>query len=452
MNSDFSEGKVWRRIVEQAVPLTLAQLVQLLYNVIDRIYIGHLPGAGSLALTGVGLAFPFATFITACAQLFSSGAVPLFSIARGAGKEKRASKILGNAMSMILVISVAVFFVCYRFREPLLYLFGASDETIGYASSYLQIYLFGVLFSLIGTGMNGFINAQGYPKTAMLSTVIGAVINLILDPILIFGLGLGVRGAAAASVIGQFVSASWILHFLTGRKALFTIQFQNMIPDFSIMKETLSLGIAGFVQQMTNCLVQIVCNATLKTYGGDTYVGIMTILNSVREIASLPIVGLTGGAQPVLGYNYGAKEYERVRSGIRFAAVTGILYTTFFWAMVLLFPSVFIRMFSSDASLLVPGIHALHLYFFGFCFMSLQFVGQYTFIALGKAKQAVFFSLFRKVVLVVPLTILLPMLTSLGTDGVFIAEPISNFFGGLASFGTMWFTVYRRLGKAERES
>ncbi len=445
MNSDFSQGKTWYRIVEQAIPLTLAQLVQLLYNIVDRIYIGHLPGTGSLALTGIGLTFPFVTFVMAFAHLFQSGGTPLFSIARGAGNEKRASCILGNVTTMVIGSSVLIFALTYIFRIPLLYLFGASDATIVYANNYLQIYLFGVLFSLIATGMNGFINAQGFPRTAMMTTVIGSVINLILDPIFIFGLHLGVRGAAIATVIGQLASALWVLHFLTGHKALFRIRLQNMRPDFAIIKNILTLGTAGFVQQATNCLVQIVCNATLKHYGGDTYVGIMTILNSVREVATLVVVGLTSGAQPVLGYNYGAGKYNRVREGIRFSAVTGIVYTAIFWAIILLFPGFFIRLFSNDPAILTPGIHALHLYFFGFCFMSLQFIGQYTFVALGKSRQAVFFSLFRKVILVVPLTILLPMLTTLGTDGVFIAEPISNLIGGLASFSVMWMTVYRKL-------
>ncbi|MCD8397094.1 MAG: MATE family efflux transporter [Lachnospiraceae bacterium] len=442
---DFSVGKVWKNITAQAVPLTIAQLVQLLYNIVDRIYIGHLPDVGSLALTGVGITFPITSLILAFANLFGTGGAPLFSIARGAKEEEKAKKIMGNVFSMILITSVVLMAVCYVFRVPILYLFGASDATIVYAESYLRIYLFGILFSMIVTGMNGFISALGFPGTAMWTTVIGAVLNLILDPIFIFGFSLGVQGAAAATVISQCVSAIWVIRFLAAGRTEIKLRVSFMKLRGRMVLDVISLGVSGFMQQATNCLVQIVCNVMLQSYGGDLYVGIMTIINSIREIASLPVTGISSGGQPVLGYNYGAKRPDRVKEGIRFMAIAGIIYTAFIWLVIELFPAAFIRIFSSDYETLEYGVRAVRLYFLGFVFMSLQFMGQSTFVGLGKAKRAVFFSILRKVVIVVPLTIFLPGVMGLGTDGVFIAEPVSNLIGGLACFLTMYFTLYRKL-------
>ncbi len=442
---DFSVGRVSGNIAAQAVPLTIAQLVQLLYNIVDRIYIGHLPDIGSVALTGVGITFPITTLILAFANLFGTGGAPLFSIQRGAKNEERTREIMGNVFTMILGTSVIVVGFCYLVKTPMLYLFGASDDTIIYAESYLEIYLMGVIFSMIVTGMNGFISALGFPKTAMLTTVIGAVLNLILDPILIFGFSMGVRGAALATVISQCVSAIWVMHFLIANKTGISLKIRYMKLKAQTVKNVLSLGVSGFMQQATNCLVQIVCNVTLQNYGGDLYVGIMTIINSVREIVSLPITGISSGGQPVLGYNYGAKKNDRVKQGIRFMAITGIGYTAAMWLVIELFPSAFIRIFSNDAETIELGARALRIYFMGFVFMSLQFIGQATFVGLGKSKRAVFFSILRKVVIVFPLTMLLPMIMGLGTDGVFLAEPISNLIGGLACFLTMYFTLYRKL-------
>lgn len=446
MANDFSKGKVWKNIILQAVPLTLAQFVQLLYNVVDRIYIGHLEGADGMALTGVGLTFPIVTLVAAFTSLFGMGGTPLFSMARGAGDESRARKILGNVFSLLLFSSVVLFAVCQIFLKPILFLFGASDASYVYAAQYLRIYLFGTVFSMLATGLNGFINAQGFPKMGMLTTIIGAVLNLILDPVFIFVFNMGVSGAALATVISQMISAVWVLKFLTGKKVMLTIKRECLRPDFKIVKEITALGTAGFIMQATNCLVQIVCNATLQTYGGDLYVGVMTVVNSVRELLSLPVQGITSGAQPVLGFNYGAKQYKKVREGIRFSAFIGIAYTVIAWIFVLAFPRFLISIFSGNEEMMDAGVMALHIYFFGFCFMAFQFAGQSVFQALGCAKQAIFFSLLRKAVIVVPLTLLLPA-AGFGVNGVFLAEPISNFIGGLASFFTMYFTVYKKLGK-----
>lgn len=444
MTNDFSKGKIWRNIISQAIPLMLAQLVLLLYNVVDRIYIGHLPGADSMALTGIGLAFPLTTLIAAFTYLFGTGGTPLFSIARGAGEEERVELILGNTCSLLLGCSALMFLFCYLFRRPVLYLFGASDASYVYADAYLRIYLFGTPFVMLSTGLNGFINAQGFPKMGMMTTLIGAVLNLILDPVFIFVMDMGVRGAALATILSQIVSSIWVLNFLTGRKAGLRIKKQHLRADWKLTREIVSLGMSGFIMQGTNCLVQVVCNATLKIYGGDLYVGIMTVLNSVREILSLPVSGLTSGSQPVLGYNYGAKRYDRVCQGIRFTACMGILYTLLAWGAVIQCPHFLLSIFTEDAAMLEAGISALKLYFLGFFFMAFQFTGQSAFTALGYSRHAVFFSLLRKAVIVAPLTIMLPQ-TGLGVDGVFWAEPISNCIGGLACFITMYFTLYRKL-------
>lgn len=443
-STDFSRGKVWQNIVAQSIPLILAQLVQLLYNVVDRIYIGHLPGADSMALTGIGLVFPLTTLIAAFTFLFGTGGTPLFSIARGAGKEERAGKILGNTLTLLLATSVVMLVVCYLFRRPVLYLFGASDASYVYANAYLRIYLLGTPFTMLATGLNGFINAQGFPRIGMMTTLLGAVLNLVLDPVFIFVLQMGVDGAALATVISQAVSCIWVLRFLTGKKALLPIKRMYLRVDGKLAKEIMALGMSGFIMQGTNCLVQVVCNATLKIYGGDLYVGVMTVINSTREILSLPVSGISNGAQPVLGYNYGAREYEKVRQGIRFTAALGIIYTLFAWLLVILSPHLLLSIFTEDAAMIEAGADAMRLYFFGFFFMAFQFTGQSAFTALGDSRHAIFFSLLRKAVIVAPLTVLLPKI-GLGVDGVFLAEPISNAIGGLACFVTMYFTLYRKL-------
>ncbi len=446
--TDFSKGTVWQNIMSQSIPLILAQLVQLFYNVVDRIYIGHIPGADSMALTGIGLVFPLTTLIAAFTFLFGTGGTPLFSIARGAGEEKRAEKILGNTFSLLLGTSIVLFLFCYLLRRPILYLFGASDASYLYADAYLKIYLLGTSFTMLATGLNGFINAQGFPRIGMLTTLLGAVLNLALDPVFIFGLHMGVSGAALATVLSQLVSCAWVVRFLTGKKALYRIQKKHLRVSGKLTREIIALGMSGFIMQGTNCLVQVVCNATLKIYGGDLYVGIMTVINSAREILSLPVSGITNGAQPVLGYNYGAKNYHKVRQGIRFTAVLGILYTLLAWLLVIMSPHLLLSVFTKDTAMIAAGVNAMRLYFFGFFFMAFQFTGQSAFTALGYSRHAIFFSLLRKAVIVAPLTILLPKL-GFGVDGVFLAEPVSNAIGGLACFITMYFSLYMKLKKEE---
>lgn len=429
--------------------MTVAQLVQLLYNVVDRIYIGHLPGASSLALTGVGLVFPIVTFVAAFTNLFGMGGGPLCSIARGAGEHERAEKIMGHSFAMLAGSSLILMALCYLFRRPVLYAFGASDATYVYADEYLRVYLIGTPFIMIATGMNNFINAQGFARVGMMSTMLGAVVNLVLDPIFIFELNMGVTGAAVATVISQGCSVFWVMGFLLGKRSVLKLRRRHFRLQFPLVKEIVGLGTAGFMMQGTNCAVQVVCNATLKLYGGDIYVGVMTVLNSVREIVSMPVMGITSGSQPVLGYNYGAKQYRRVRQGIMFTTIIGVAYTTLAWIFIMVMPEMFIRLFNDEVEMLHYGVDALKLYFFGFFMMSFQFAGQSTFTGLGRSKSAVFFSLLRKAFIVVPLTLVLPKIGGLGVNGVFLAEPISNAIGGLASYTTMMLTVWRELGRKE---
>jgi len=446
---DFSKGPVWKCIIAQAIPLTVAQLVQLLYNVIDRIYLGHMGDGNSIALTGVGLTFPIVTLIMAFTALFGMGGVPLFSMARGDKNDEKAAKILGNSFGLLVTSAVMLTGFCMAFRRPILFAFGASEASYLYADEYLKIYLWGTLFSMTATGLNGYINAQGFPKVGMLSTMIGAVINIILDPVFIFGLDMGVSGAALATIISQACSAVWVLRFLTGKNAVVPLKLQNVRIQKEITWDIFKLGTANFIMQGTNCLVQIVCNSTLQSYGGDIYVGIMTVANSVREIFMLPISGLISGAQPIISFNYGAKEYKRVKEGIRFNTFVGASYTMFAWLLVIVFPRFWFSVFSDDLQMIDIGIGALKIYFFGFVFMAFQFAGQSTFQALGDAKHAIFFSLLRKAIIVVPLTLLLPIV-GFGVNGVFLAEPISNVIGGLASYITMRLTIYKTLDESYR--
>lgn len=443
MQNDFSKGKVSKIIFLQTIPLLTAQLVQLFYSVIDRIYIGHLPTYGSMALTGIGIVFPLTTLIGAFTQLYSSGATPLFSIARGQQDTDKASHILSQCISLLGITSIILMLVCYVFKRPILYAFGASDSSYFYANQYLKIYLLGTLFSMYVTGLNGMINAQGYPKIGMFTTLIGAILNLILDPIFIFVLDLGVVGAAIATVISQFISFIWIFKFFVGKKNIYRIRLSYLKPQWSYIKKIIELGLSGFIVMATNCGVQIVCNNTLMTYGGDFYVGIMTIINSVREILSVPVQALGNGCQPVNGYNYGARQYKRVKEGIRCNIIGGVVYTFIAWMICFLFPQQLISLFTNGIEIIKLGTPCLHIYFFGFCFMAFQFCGQSSFQALGCAKRAIFFSLLRKAIIVIPLTILLPKV--MGINGVFWAEPISNLIGGLACFITMYITVYRKL-------
>jgi len=449
-NGDFSQGSVVRGILRLAIPMTLAQLLNVGYNIVDRFFIGHIPEQATLSMTALGVCMPIITLASAFAYLCGIGGPPLFSMERGKGDEEEAAYVMGNCFTLLLCMGLGLTVVGLLFRQPMLYLFGASEETYALAEGYLSIYLLGSVFVMITMGLNNFINAQGFGRTGMIAVAIGAVTNTILDPILIFGLQMGVRGAAIATVVAQFLAALWTLWFLTGPKALVPLKKKYMKLKFSRVKKIGGLGVTGFTMSATNSLVQISFNTNLQLFGGDPYVGAMTIVNTVREIISLPALALTDSAQPMISYNYGAKRYDRIKTAIKFMMISTIGYTLVMWCIVHTFPQFFIGMFSSDEEQLLIGIPAMRTYYFGFFMMALQFIGQTVFVALGKSKKAIFFSLFRKVVIVVPLTFILPRV-GFGVFGTFAAEPVSNFVGGLACFTTMMLTVWPELTRGEKE-
>ena len=383
--------------------------------------------------------------ITAFTYLFGNGGSPLCAMELGRGNHEEAEKLMGNTFSMLLISSIILMAVSYLFYKPILYAFGASDVTFPYAGDYITIYLIGTPFVMISLGLNPFINCQGFGNMGMLMVLIGAVLNIILDPIFIFGLHMGVRGAALATIISQICSGIWVLRFLTGKKVTLRLNRLAMVIEWARVKEIMALGISGFMMQFTNGLVQIFCNSTLHMYGGDIYVGVMTVLNSVRDIATMMVHGLTNGASPVMSFNYGEKAFGKVKQAIKFVTVVCFSYALFVWGIIKIMPEFFIKLFNNDPTLLEKGVPALHIYFFGFCFMALQFTGQAVFVALGKAKRATFFSIFRKVIIVVPLMVLLPRVGGLGVDGVFWAEPISNLIGGCVCFFTMLATILPEL-------
>ncbi len=447
--NDFSKGSVIKNILNLALPMTLAQLINVLYNIVDRIYIGRIPENATMALTGLGLCLPIISMVIAFANLFGMGGAPLCSIERGRGNDGEAEAIMGNSFVMMVFSGLVLTVLGLLLKRPMLFLFGASHETMPYADSYITIYLLGSIFVMTGLGMNSFINSQGFGKIGMLTVLLGAAANIVLDPLFIFAFRLGVQGAAWATIISQGLSAAWILWFLTSNKAILKLRKTAFRLKTRRVMAIVGLGLSGFTMAITNSLVQIMYNANLALLGGDLYVGIMTVINSVREVVSLPISGLTNSAQPVMGYNYGAGQYKRVKKAIVFMSVVSVAYTTLMWSLVHGFPGFFIRIFNHEGDLVEAGIPAMQIYYFGFFMMSLQFAGQSVFVALGKSKNAVFFSIFRKVIIVIPMILILPKLFGLGVNGIFMAEPVSNFIGGLACFGTMFMTVWPELGKED---
>ena len=445
--NDFSQGSIPHNIMDLAVPMTAAQLVNVLYSVVDRVYLSRLSSTDSLALTGLGVCMPIVSILMGFANLCGTGGAPLCSISRGRGDDREAERVMGNAFLLLLILGGACTAFFLALKEPVLVLFGASPDTLPYADGYLSVYLWGTLFVMISLGMNPFINAQGFGRTGMMTVLLGAVVNIVLDPVLIFGLGMGVRGAALATIFSQGLSAAWVMAFLTGKKAILRLRRAHIRLEAGRTKKIVSLGLSGFFVNMTNSLVQVVCNATLQHYGGDTYVGVMTIINTIREVFIMPVQGLTNGSQPVEGYNYGARLYSRVRQAVRFTVGVTVGYSALFWAAAMLFPGALIQVFKSEPAILEAGVPAMRIYFAMFLFMSLQIAAQGAFVGLGRAKQSIFFSLLRKAAINAPLTLILPLW--IGTTGVFAAEAVSQLVGGAACFTTMYFTLYRPLGRLE---
>lgn len=450
---DFEHGSITSHIMASAFPMMVAQLLSLLYNIVDRIYIARIPNAGTTALGAVGLCFPIIVIITAFSNLFGSGGAPLFSIRRGMGDEKTAREIMNTSFFMICSSALVLMAVGMLFARPLLTLFGASPDALQYAYPYLMLYLIGTLPSMLVTGMNPFINAQGYATTGMLSVAIGAVTNFILDPVFIFVLHFGIKGAAIATVISQILAAVFVLWFLVKKAELKVrlIGFKEMKSYKEHAKNIIGLGSSGFIMQLTNSLVTICCNQVLSVLGGDLYISVMTIVSSVRQVIETPIHAMTEGSSPVLSYNYGARRPKRViKAGITMFIMI-LCYTAVTWSLIILVPDLLIRIFSSDETLMADSVYALKLYFAAFIFMDLQYMGQSVFKSLNRKKHAIFFSLLRKVFIVVPLTYLLPYAFHMGTNGVFMAEPVSNVIGGSLCFITMLCTVLPELKRMEKE-
>ena len=446
---DFDNGNVAGNILNAAIPMLVAQILSLLYNIVDRIYIARIPDVGTAALGAVGLCFPIITIVTACSNLFGSGGAPLFSISRGMGDSKKANRIMNTSFSMVCVGAVVLTIVGIVFAKPILVLFGASDNALSYAYPYMTIFMLGTLPSMISTGMNPFINAQGYATTGMLSVAIGAIANFILDPIFIFVLGLGISGAAIATVISQILSASFVIFFLRCKSELKIrlLHLNEITGCVEYAKNIVSLGTAGFIMQLTNSLVTICCNHVLSMTGGDIYISVMTIISSVRQMVETPIHAINEGTSPVLSYNYGARRPDRVKKAGVVLIIMVLIYTGIMWNVILIAPEFLIGIFSSDKLLLKDAVPALKLYFAAFIFMDLQYIGQTVFKSLNKKKQAIFFSLLRKVFIVVPLTYFLPYGLHMGTDGVFMAEPVSNVIGGSLCFIIMLVTILPELNK-----
>ena len=401
------------------------------------------------ALGAVGLCFPIIMIITAFSNLFGSGGAPIFSINRGKGDSRTADMIMNTAFTMLCGSAAVLMLIGFLFARPLLTLFGASDDALVYAYPYLMIYLLGTLPSMIATGMNPFINAQGYAIIGMLSVTVGAVTNIILDPIFIFVLDMGIKGAAIATVISQILSALLVFYFLHGKSELKVrwIHINEISECTRHARDIISLGSAGFIMQLTNSLVSICCNNVLSVTGGDIYISVMTIISSVRQMVETPIHAINEGTSPVLSYNYGARRPDRVKKAGVVLIIMVLIYTGIMWSVILIAPEFLIGIFSSDKLLLKDAVPALKLYFAAFIFMDLQYIGQTVFKSLNKKKQAIFFSLLRKVFIVVPLTYFLPYGLHMGTDGVFMAEPVSNVIGGSLCFITMLVTILPELNK-----
>ena len=417
-------------IFSLALPTALAQLVNMLYNIVDRIYVGHIPGSGSLALAGLGVTYPIIVLITAFSNLIGMGGAPRASVAMGRGDYKTAEKILGNCITLLIVLSVVLSVVFTIYGEPVLRAFGASENTLPYAMAYLRIYLMGTIFVQFTLGMTPFITNQGFAKTSMATTCIGAVCNIVLDPVFIYGFNMGVEGAAIATILSQAVSAVWVLIFFTGKRSVLRIRRENLIPAGRTLALVLSLGVSPFLMTATECVIQLAFNTGAATYGGDSAVAIMSILFSVAQIANLPVQGFCQGAQPVVGFNFGARKLERVRQAFKIMLAVSMGVTTVVVGAVELAPQLFLGLFSSDAELIALGTAPLRIYMLGFFFMGAQLACQQTFLGLGEAKISMFIALLRKVILLLPLSLVIPrVFGALGLSqlvGLYVAEPVSD--------------------------
>lgn len=439
--TDLGKDKVGTLLFKLAMPAIVAQLVNVLYNIVDRIFIGRIPN-GDLAMAGVGVAFPVIIIISAFTALIGMGGAPLTAIKMGQEDHKGAEKIMSNSFSMLLIIGSILTISFLIFKEPVLWAFGASEETIHFADAYLGIYLIGTLFVQISLGMNAFINTQGFARMGMMTVMIGAAINIILDPIFIFGFGMGVEGAALATIIAQGVSAGWVLSFLFGKKSILKIRKKYLKPEIKTVGAIVALGVSPFIMQSTESLVLISLNNQLQTYGGDLAVGAMTIMSSIMQIVQLPLLGLTQGAQPIISYNYGAKQIGRVKKTFKLLIMTCLTYTATMWGLLMLFPIMFVSIFNNDPQLVEITSWSIKIFFAGVIVSGVQTACQQTFLALGQAKISLMLALLRKIILLVPLIFILPALLQNKLQAVFMSQPIADILAATTTF--ICFSIFYR--------
>lgn len=422
---NLGEGKVSSLLFKLALPAIIAQLVNVLYNIVDRIFIGRIPN-GEIAMAGVGVAFPIIMIVSAFSALIGMGGAPIAAIKMGAKDNDEAEKIMSNSFSMLIIIGAILTVIFLIFKEPILYAFGASDKTINYAIDYLTLYLIGTIFVQIALGMNPFVNTQGFAKIGMLTVMIGAVINIVLDPIFIFVFNMGVKGAALATVCGQLVSALWVLKFLFGKTSVLKIRKKYLVPKLNVILPVIALGVSPFIMQGTESLVIIIMNNQLSTYGGDLAIGAMTIMSSIMQIVMLPLMGLSQGAQPIISYNYGAKKIDRIKSTFKLLLISCLVYTGVMWALLMIVPKMFVLIFNSNPDLVEITAWSIKIYFAGVIMFGAQIACQQTFLALGQAKTSLILALLRKIILLIPLAFILPNLFEEGLKGVLMAEPVAD--------------------------
>lgn len=448
--NDFSTGSIPKTITRLAIPMIAAMLVNALYSIVDRIYIGHLAEIGQTALTGIGLCYPITMSVAAFSYLVGSGGGPLTSILRGSKDQEGAEKVLGNSITLLVILGILIPIVCLIVKKPVLYLFGASDVTYPYANEYITVYLLGSLSVMLTLGLNPFINAQGFAKTGMMTVLIGALCNIVLDPVFIFVFDMGVTGAALATVISQTVSAVWIVMFLLGKKNLIRVRKKYLRLEKKVVGQITGLGVSSFIMNITEAAISAVFNASLSRFGGDIYVTVMTVATSVSQVVFMPMSGFTQGAQPVTGYNYGAGKYDRVKESFWFLTRCCVGYAVLSYLVLMFFPGALIGIFNSDPGLMDVAIPMFRVYFCMNFIMSLQLAAQNTFVAMGEAKKATFFALYRKVMLLIPLILILPRV-GFGITGVFAAEPVADTISAITCFTTFILTAYRKLGKENRK-
>lgn len=437
--TDLGKDKIGGLIIRLAVPSIAAQLVNALYNIVDRIYIGHIDVIGSAALTGVGVTFPLILIISAFSALIGMGGAPRAAIKMGAGDNEGAEKILGNCTSVLIGLSVVLTTVFMIFKEPLLMAFGASENTIGYASDYMGIYLIGTISVQLALGLNAFISTQGFATISMATVLIGAITNIVLDPVFIYGFNMGVKGAAIATILSQTLSAIWVVIFLTGKKTKIKIKLSNFKPERKIILPALALGLSPFIMQSTESLVVVTLNSSLQGYGGDLAVGAMTIISSIMQLVYLPMQGLAQGAQPIISYNYGAGNKDRVKKAFKMFITISLSYSVVMWLFVMLLPQLLVRIFTGDAQLMETASWALRIYMAGIFALGAQTACQQTFVSLGQANVSIILALLRKIILLIPLVYILPLFLADKVLGVFLAEPFADVIA--ATVTTIVFAV-----------